>query len=251
MVVRQKNLLDAFRRAAPDARPAATPSVPSSSGGPFAPSKSPELRLEPIRSSPASSPASSLGEFGEPGASSAPTASSRRLRAGILIALLIGCGAYAVARFTPKSGSTGNAPAAGDSVGADSAHGALSAGLAAGSDLVERNEAAARMGTAADKAMMDPANKFTIQLIQYKNDDAGQKRARETAEYLRKQAIPVVSPISYGKNVLVVADAKPRKDDLAALLKHVQALPGPPPQDKQTPFSSALVVNIDKIVKRR
>jgi hypothetical protein len=242
MVLRQKNLLDAFRQAAPEARKASAPSAPSGSGGPFAPSKSPDLRLEPSRESTASS----LGDFGDPGASAPALLSRRGLRAGILVAVLLGCGAYAAVRFSSKPAQAGDVSAAGDA-----AHGALAGGLASGSDLVEKNEAAARMGSAADKAMMDPANKFTIQLIQYKNDDAGKKRALETAEYLRKQAIPVVSPISFGKSVIVCADAKPHTEDLAGLLKLVKTLHGPPPQEKQTPFSSALVVNIDKIVKRR
>lgn len=246
MVLRQKNLLDAFRQAAPEARKTATPTVSPSSpgasgaGGPFAPASSPEPRRDP---------ASALGEFGEPGAAPAPLVSSRRLRAAIVAAVLIGAGAYLAVRLSSKSPQSGSSSAAGDA--GDAGHGALSGGLAAGADLVEKNQAAARMGTAADKALMDPANKFTIQLIQYKDDEAGRKLALDTAAFLRKQAIPVVSPISLGKNVILVADAKPRTEDLAALLKHVKVLAGPPPQDKQTPFSSALVVNIDKIVKRR
>lgn len=246
MVLRQKNLLDAFRQAAPEARKTATPTVSASSpgssgsGGPFAPANAPGSRRDP---------ASALGEFGEPRATPAPFLSSRRLRAALVAAVLLAAGAYLAVRLSSKGAQTGTSSAAGDA--GDAGHGALSGGNAAGADLVEKNQAAARMGSAADKALMDPANKFTIQLIQYRDDEAGRKLALETASYLRKQAIPVVSPISLGKNVILVADAKPRTEDLAALLKHVKALPGPPPQDRQTPFSSALVVNIDKIVKRR
>lgn len=248
MVLRQKNLLDAFRQAAPEARKPATPAVSASSsgsGGPFAPSSSPDSRRDPARESSASA----LGEFGEPGATPAPLLSSRRLRAAIVAAVVIAAGAYLAVRLSSKATQAGSSSAAGDA--GDAGHGRLSGGNAAGADLVEKNQAAARMGSAADKALMDPANKFTIELIQYRDDEAGRKLALETAAYLRKQAIPVVSPISLGKNVILVADAKPRTEDLAALLKHVKALPGPAPQDKQTPFSSAFVVNIDKIVKRR
>jgi hypothetical protein len=245
MVLRQKNLLDAFRQAAPDGRKAAAPSSFSGSSGPFAPSKSPEEGHEPT----GVPSASALGEFGEPGASAATLLASRRLRTAFVAVVLVGAGAYLAVKLSSKSARAADSSASADA--GDAGHGALSGGLASGADLVEKNQAAARMGTAADKALMDPANKFTIQLIQYRDDEAGRKLAVETAAYLRKQAIPVVSPISLGKNVILVADAKPRTEDLAALLKHVKLMSGPPPQEKQTPFASALVVNNDKIVKRR
>jgi hypothetical protein len=265
MVVRKKNLLDAFRQAAPEGRKSAIPSdkPASGAGGPFAPTaassptssarspdKSPNLRFEPVRRSSADSAAGGLADPGSPSVL-ARLLSDRRVRAVVLIAALIGVGAYFAGRFSAKPTQAADAAGVGDASAGDVSRGALSTGLAAGADLVEKNQAAARMGTAADKALMDPVNRFTIQLIQYKNDEAGKKLAQETAEYLRKQAIPVVSPISLGKNVILVADAKPRTEDLAGLLKHLKLLPGPNPQDKQTPFSSALVVNIDKIVKRR
>jgi hypothetical protein len=262
MVVRKKNLLDAFRQAAPEGRKSAIPShkPASGAGGPFAPNVSPNippgaapksvqpaaasptLRFEPISGSSADAAARPL---------TARLLSDRRVRAAVLVVALIGVGAYFSGRFSAKPAQAAAAAAAGDAGAGDGSRGALATGSPAGADLVEKNQAAARMGTAADKALMDPVNKFTIQLIQYRNDDAGKKLAQETAEYLRKQAIPVVSPISSGKNVILVEDAKPRTEDLAGLLKHVKLLPGPNPQDKQTPFSSALVVNIDKIVKRR
>jgi hypothetical protein len=249
MVVRKKNLLDAFRQAAPEGRKSAVPSdkPASGAGGPFAPTPGPS------QASSARSTEKSPSLRFESGAPTllARILSDRRVRAVVLVLALIGIGAYFSGRFSAKPAQAADAAVAGDAAAADASRGALAKGTAAGSDLVEKNQAAARMGTAADKALMDPVNKFTIQLIQYKNDDAGKKLAQETAEYLRKQAIPVVSPISLGKNVILVADAKPRTEDLTGLLKHLKLLPGPNPQDKQTPFSSALVVNIDKIVKRR
>ncbi len=237
MVVRKKNLLDAFRQAAPEGRKSAAPSYKPASGAASSPRStdtSPSLRFE----------------SGAP-ALFARILSDRRVRAVVLVAALIGVGAYFAGRFSAKPAQAADGVGVGDSAAADASRGALAKGTAAGADLVEKNQAAARMGTAADKALMDPVNKFTIQLIQYNNDAAGKKLAQETAEYLRKQAIPVVSPISLGKSVILIADAKPRTEDLAGLLKHLKLLPGPNPQDKQTPFSSALVVNIDKIVKRR
>jgi len=243
MVLRKKNLLDAFRQATPQGRQPAPASSPSPAGAkdPFAPVATGAPRVEPVVS-------------GEPAANAqvGPESlfSGRRLRAVVIVATVIGLGGYFAGRFAAKPTRAAGDPAPG-SVEADPATGALSDGRAAGENLVERNQAAARMGSAVDKAFMDPANRFTIRLIQYKNDAAGQQRAQETAEYLAKQAIPVVSPISLGKNVILCADAKPRTEDLARLLKHVKQISGPPPQSEPTPYSSAYVVNIDDVVKRR
>jgi len=258
MVLRKKNLLDAFRQAAPEGRKATPPSAKSSSGagGPFAPQvpgdprasePAPKIRFEPARQ-PAPSASQGLDtEVKLPPSAIERLLADRTVRAAVLVLALIGIGAYFFSRFA----ATPTLAADQDARGADAGKGALGSGLAAGADLVEKNQAAARMGTAVDKAFMDPANRFTIRLIQYNNDEAGQKKARETAEFLKKQAIPVVSPISLGKNVVLAADAKARTEDLAGLLKHVKTLAGPPPQEKQTPFSTAYVVNIDDLVKRR
>jgi hypothetical protein len=254
MVLRKKNLLDAFRQAAPEGRKAAPPSAQSSSGagGPFAPQApgaprasepAPKIRFEPAPS--VSEPIDT--EVKLPPSAIERLLADRTVRAAVLVLALIGIGAYFVSRFA----ATPTLAADQETSGNDAGKGALGTGLAAGADLVEKNQAAARMGTAVDKAFMDPANRFTIRLIQYNNDEAGQKRARETAEFLKKQAIPVVSPISLGKHVVLAADAKARTEDLAGLLKHLKTLAGPPPQEKQTPFSSAYVVNIDDLVKRR
>jgi len=258
MVVRKQNLLDAFRHAAPDGRKSALSAgiPPSAAGGPFSPAPAPrtESAAPRPRFEPAGRPSSAAED--ELPVPEIPSTfrwllSERKFRAIVLAAVLVGVGAYFAGRFTAKPARAAD-PRAGDvSSAADASRGALSDGIAAGASLVERNQAAARMGSPVDKAFMDPANKFTIQLIQYKDDDAGQKLARDTAEFLRKQAIPVVSPVRLGKSVVLFADAKPKTSDLAGLLQHVKSLSGPPPQEKRTPFSSALVVNIDDVVKRR
>jgi hypothetical protein len=107
------------------------------------------------------------------------------------------------------------------------------------------------MGTEDDRLFMLPANKFTIRVIQYDANEANLERARATAEHLRrKEGLPIVGPISMGRILVLAAGHAPKTTDLDALLRHIQALPGPPPQEKSRPFASAYVVNIDDVVKR-
>ena len=248
MVVRKPNLLDAFREAAPERRFAesATPKVGGSggggsgAGGPFAPAP----QAKPSAEAP---PAEFRLPSDEVQASTLPGRifADLRVRLVLLVAVLVGVGAYFAGRYGTKT-----TQAAGSSAVADSG-GVLAAGAAAGVDAAEKNQAAARMGTDADKAFLNPANQFTVRLAQYKNDEAGLKLARETADYLRKQAIPVVAPISKGKWVILAAGAAPGGKELDALLRHAKALHGPPPREQDFPFASAYIDRIDAVVQRR
>ncbi len=272
MVVRKKNLLDAFRQAAPEGRRAPAQDARSSKGGgPFAsaPRRTEETPLPIAHASPNSRPGSNLGSNlgAEPAATDEVPAdwafedvSAANGRTGIarlvadpgfrlilLVALLIGVGAWAANRFGSKhvqaaGGFTGSS-------GETSGAGVLASG-AAGHDPAEINEAAARMGSAVDQALMNKENKFTVRLAQYNNDAAGNAKAFETAEFLRKLAIPVVRPIAKGSAVILIAGAKPRMEDLASLLKTVQAQHGTGKQQGQLPFASAYIDNIDDIVAR-
>ena len=123
--------------------------------------------------------------------------------------------------------------------------------LSGGGDFAQKNRAAAKMGSEDDRAFMDPANKYTIRLIQYDANEQNLERARATAEHLRrKEGLPIVGPISMGQILVLAAGHSPRISELDGLLKHVKALPGPPPQEKSRPFATAYVVNIDDVVKR-
>jgi len=107
------------------------------------------------------------------------------------------------------------------------------------------------MGSPSDASFMNLDNKFTVRLAQYNNDEAGKRKAFETAEFLRKLAIPVASPIEKGKVIILAAGAKPSTGELDGLLKVVRAQHGTGGQEKQLPFASAYIENIDALVKRR
>lgn len=256
MVVRKKNLLDAFRRAAPEGRQApAQVSRTSNPGGPFAHERKaetapvPELSPEP---KVASATDFSLEPSPRPEDDRRPALarllSDPGFRLVVLVAALIGAGAYVAGRFGSRSAQASeSAPAV---VGDPTAQGVLAAG-AAGEDAVEKNRAAARMGSPSDAAFMSLENKFTVRLAQYNNDEAGKRKAFETAEFLRKLAIPVASPIEKGKVIILAAGAKPSTAELDGLLKVVRAQHGTGGQEKQLPFASAYIENIDALVKRR
>ena len=252
MVVHKKNLLDAFRRAAPEGtRSTSEGDRPRNPAGPFA--QAPKA-VEPAPQAPSEPPPDWDFEGGprEPAAGKksavARLVTDPGFRLVLLVAILIGAGAWLVGRFGSKSAHaaerTPPAPAS------PAGEGVLASG-AAGADAVEKNQAAARLGSPNDQAFMDLQNRFTVRLAQYNNDPEGMKKATETADFLRKQAIPVVSPIAKGKAIILAAGAKPRASDLGALLKIVQAQHGSGGQQKDLPFASAYIENIDALVQRR
>jgi len=257
MVVHKKNLLDAFRQAAPEGpRAPAQETRSSKAGGPFASGPRRVDETPPPAEARPSEP-ELVAKDDSPAEWSFESAPAEDRRGGLarlaadpgfrlilLVAVLIGAGAWLANRFGSKHVQA--APASGESGGA----GILAAG-AAGHDAVEKNQAAARMGSPADQAFMNPENRFTVRLAQYNNDAAGRAKAFETAEFLRKLAIPVVNPIEKGNAVILVAGAKPKTEDLASLLKTVQGQHGTGGQEKQLPFASAFIQNIDALVQRR
>jgi hypothetical protein len=101
------------------------------------------------------------------------------------------------------------------------------------------------------RGLLDPANKYTVRLIQYEGSEENLARARATAEHVREKCgVPVHGPFSIGKALILCAGHAPKVADLDPVLKRVRPLPGPPPQEKSRPFASAYVVNIDDVVKR-
>jgi hypothetical protein len=269
MVVRKKNLLDAFREAAPEGRRASEhpQSPPSPVGGPFANTVRPSPLPEP--KPPSATPRTSAAL--PPGAALPPRAPGPRaatefeipelpsmfqqvlgdktLRAVAVVAGVVALGAFLIGRM-----SSDETEAADRFEQAPSGPGVLEQGgpaRSAGADFAEKNRAAAKMGTEDDRLFMDPTNKVTIRVIQYDANEQNLERARATAEHLRrKEGLPIVGPISMGQILVLAAGHAPKTSDLDALLKHIKALPGPPPQEKTRPFASAYVVNIDDVVKR-
>lgn len=256
MVLRKQNLLDAFREAAPEGRKASELAQPPSTpaGGPFAASTrtSPTPVAAPRPSPPPPKPPEpSAGDFEMPEMPSMfqQAAGDKTLRAVVVLAGLVALAAFLIGRFS--GGEEGADPAAEVASGPGRIERGPGAAPPAGADLAEKNRAAAMMGSADDKAFMDPSNEYTICLIQYDSSPANLERAHATAEHLRrKEGLPIVGPISMGNVLVLAAGHTPKVADLDNLLKHVKTLAGPPPQEQTRPFATAYVVNIDDVVKR-
>jgi hypothetical protein len=110
---------------------------------------------------------------------------------------------------------------------------------------------ASESATSPGRALLDPASKYTVRLIQYEGGEANLARAHATAEHLRERCgVPVHGPYRIGKALILCAGQAPKVADLEPLLKRVRPLPGPPPQERSRPFASAYVVNIDDVLER-
>ena len=256
MVVHKKNLLDAFRRAAPEGTRSPPDAVrPRNPAGPFAHAPQAAEPAPEVRADPTVEPAADWDFEGAPRdpapdrrSALARLVADPGFRLVLLVAVLIGAGAWLVHKFGSKSAQAADrAPAV---LAGPAGEGVLANG-AVGEDAVEKNQAAARLGNPNDAAFMDLVNLYTVRLAQYNNDESGMQKAVETADFLRKQAIPVVSPIARGKAIILAAGAKPRTSDLGALLKVVQGQHGTGGQEKQLPFASAYIEKIDALVQRR
>jgi hypothetical protein len=102
--------------------------------------------------------------------------------------------------------------------------------------------------TAADTALLDPQNKYTIKMVEYTNNDASLELAKRVYVHLRDKGYPVCQPYVSGKSIHVMVGAAPRTPDLEKFLHDLKLLPGP--GGKAGEFDSAYIVPIDRIVKR-
>ncbi|MFN0245155.1 MAG: hypothetical protein ACKVWV_19905 [Planctomycetota bacterium] len=246
MVLRKKNLLEAFQASAPEGRKAQARKrvEPVASGGPFAPG------------APGGAAQSGAAAQPERRGSGSRAALARALGPrAIQIGLLALVGAIGAAYWLGRRSnvSASDPAAASATLGSGALVGINGTAPAPASEAgtAALNRQTAELKTAEDQALMDPSNDYTIRLIQYSNDERGLKQAHALYDHLRrKDLVPVVSPIVQGKIIVLVAGAAPRIKDLDALISYVRGLKGPNPKDGVLPFQDAFVVNIDDLVAR-
>lgn len=95
--------------------------------------------------------------------------------------------------------------------------------------------------SAADRAFLDPENRFSILAITY--DDAGDlELAWKTYDYLAERHLPVVSPLESNGKLLLHIGAAAELDELAPLLSLVKSTPSP---SGRSEFSTAYFVNLE------
>jgi hypothetical protein len=285
MVVRKKNLLDAFQASAPEGRIAAgrRDDVRSSAGGPFAPVRSPAEPGAKSSESGATASASDVRATAPDTKASMPDArglmpdakasmtdakasmiwpaSPRAPRwrrwlgdPAIRVALVAGVLCIAIAYWLGRRqgptveaiDSTVPLPAS----GALLRSGAESAAAPSETDLAKHNLATAQAGSTDDQQFMNPANKYTVRVKTFSNDASGKAAARALHDYFVKESLPVILPITQGKSCVVYvghADKKKVADQLASYLQRMHA---PGSDSKKPSFEDAYVVNIDDVVKR-
>jgi putative hemolysin len=244
MVVRKKNLLDAFQASAPEGRAALrrTEDARASAGGPFAPSAN-------------AHDAARAPRF--PTGARVPVWRRALADRAVQVALAVGVVALAGAYCLARGRSSATAEAAGrSSESAPESAGALlrptpAPRAGAEADLAKLNAANARVNGKDDLALMDPANKYTVRVKTFGNDPAGRAAALALRDYLIKEAFPAVSPIELGKHCVVCVGHTDKKKDADAIAASIQKLRGPPPDAKKSAFDDAYVVNIDDVVKRK
>ena len=173
----------------------------------------------------------------------------------LFVQILLLAGAFALGRLTggvqaSAGGEGGTEPgaqplSASSSAPASDAGGDAQAQTRREDDSQEESEPAARLdfATDADRAFEDPANKYTIQTIQYTNAASELKRsfAYKTYDHLQERGLPVVRPWQRGNNIFIYVGAAPATKDLSDLLQRVRNTPGPHGSDA---FASALLVPI-------
>lgn len=247
MKARHKNLLEAFRAAAPEGRAAAERKTapPAAAGGPFADGaqggdgRARGVRLDALGPRPRPFLARLLGD---------------RTVQGVLLLCLVAIGiAYVVGRGQGSGVEAAPTPGASEAPGAFLRSAESVPKETPPAELARKNEQAANLGTTDDQAFHDLANSYTVRVAQYKNDENGLKLARALVAYIRKEGYPAVQPIRTGDGsaIIVCVGAKPKAKDLETLVDFLEDLPGPPPRAKKPPFQGAYVISIDSVLKRR
>jgi hypothetical protein len=96
--------------------------------------------------------------------------------------------------------------------------------------------------------LLDPANRFTIQVASYVDRASREVLAEETVAHLRANGVLAIGPLHVGGGLVVLAGASPTTADLKPLLETLVALLDP--RGREGEYSSAFVRNIDDLIGR-
>ncbi len=240
MSKRKENMLEAFQASATgDVEGRAQ--EPTYVGGPFAPPSAPP-------DEPPGLGARERRSRVEPDLALAPVAMPFGSVTFLIIQILLLAGAFALGRLTTPQATLAGPAGPGENP------------TDPGSPLVSETESSSEPEvtlppetqkkvdqlTDFDRAFRDPANRLTIQVIQYNIVDEWRRTlAWQAYDYLKDRGLPVVQPCKQGDNLFVYVGAARTKAELAQTLEIVRKTPrGPSSKDT---FSDAYVVNIPPI----
>ncbi|HVS17014.1 MAG TPA: hypothetical protein VMT18_00335 [Planctomycetota bacterium] len=238
MAIPKKNLLEAFQASAQAEKAKVQPPAEASgakAGGPFAPSPTTEPPPPVVRSAPR--PESALRR---------PDALQRLIALQVVItiaAFFLGRASVGgVEARTPDEGVATAALAPNES----------SAQLAAKPPTKPAGEVAAvtssEAGTAAERALLDPNNRYTVKLAEYRKD-RDESVALETLRWLQSQGLPAVARYE-GTRLFLLVGAGPEQVGLDALRDRLKTMNGPPPLNKPAEFHDAYISSIDRLITR-
>lgn len=105
--------------------------------------------------------------------------------------------------------------------------------------------------TAAEQALLDPRNVYTLKVVDYVYNDSSLRLARETLRYMTETHGLPACLTRNGSRLYILVGAAPRLVDLDELGRTVRQLKGPPPISRAAEFESAYVEKIDKVFQRK
>lgn len=265
-------------QAAPSAprAPAPPAQVQSAPSAPVAPRATPVVQPGPASAAPVvtgsegAKPAAASAASSAAPTVSAPAPTARRAKlgpqslqplavlAGGALLVLVGVfflGRWSVGAFSSvQAGGDAERPSLESALGANEAspsaeeERAGTAPNAAGSAnaaLLERPQTL----SAADAALLDPANRYTITAISYDANERNLALAKSVAAHFAKRSLPVCTPYQRDKKLFVVVGAAPNTTQLEDLKRAVNNMDSPDGQKGE--FASAYITPIDTIVQRK
>ncbi len=105
--------------------------------------------------------------------------------------------------------------------------------------------------SAAEQALRDPRNAYTLKVADYVYNESSVRLAQDAARYLVESAALPACLVQKGTRVYLLVGAAPRQVDLDDLGRIVRQLKGPPPISKPGEFHDAYVEKIDKVFQRK
>ncbi|MBL6721772.1 MAG: hypothetical protein ISQ08_10230 [Planctomycetes bacterium] len=281
MAKRQDHMLEALRASVgQDPTPSQAPSIGSRAGTPapgasaVRPAPTPTARPAGSGALPAGPQDTLTGSWVRPSKAPATAASPRRLPLGtaafiglqmVLLAAAFGVGWLAAGgevpgRRAPAAGSASVEPtplaqatfellptAPRPSAAPSRAGSSRGAGAAAQAPAPRQAPSAAT--SAADRALRDPANRYTVQVVQYPSTSPKHRGyAEDTFQRLVEAGLPACTPLEVEGALFLVVGAAPTTAALADLRKRLASLPDP--RTGRPMFNSPYEIRIDSLLRR-
>jgi hypothetical protein len=249
-----KNLLEAFKHSNPPPPTPATPTpkpveraAPSSTPTPVVVASATPAPAAPARQAAPANPGSSLPRRPNLPRFASPIA---LIVAAQVVLLAV---AFFIGRWSKGSFGDGvEAKGAGDRASLESAlgSGAESPGLASDASASDSAGLLARPQkmSAADSALLDSRNRYTVKAIQYDANERNLALAKEVCAHFARRSLPVCTPYQRGGSLSILVGAAPNTADLEELQRAVKSIDSP--NGAKGDFASAYIAPIDSVVQR-